>query len=1357
MGVGLFIPLPDEMASRFPPLGEEDDSPPHVTFLYVGEIPVGRRTEFLKIVQATFTQFRGPVTATLIGMEYFVNPDKERRVAVDLVQMDKDLSALKWNLRQALLDANFEVVDSFPLIYRPHVTLEYLTGLTEEYKGEVPGGSWSFDEMEIWGFPDIIPRVKLHTTPEGRVASQLWTPRIASPVKIAGLFLDKWGKYIDKKKDSEGNVHYEYGPRQVAKRNKEKAEQVEKLRKGISEVRAKVRKDLSSGSEETKLTALAVALMDETCERIGNDESASEGHFGVTGWKVKHVTFPKGKAVIKYVGKSGVKHEKTVDTGAVVKLLKEYTEGKKPNDKVLQVEDFDLTAEHVNSYLKPFDITAKDIRGFHANDTMRQKLGEARKNGKALPTDPKERKKLLKDEFLKALEETAEVVGHEPATLRSQYLVPGMEDTYLKDGAVPKSFKIASRPIPIDKSLIDAEVRDLIVDLKRELGRRHPQDEPLGQLAPNHAVLQKDLDRFSDALGVEGKNILVPVLRVTSVVSDSPQLLLSGGKGSMGSRPAIVLNLNGRYTTKALRESVEFMARDFRQMLLHEMTHVLDIQQKNRATTREVPRNIDPEKYYNDPHEVRAYMQEFVDKALEMAPKFADHFKGQEFIRYILLTNDTWKDVSPYLTERNKALMLKALYRSLIDGGYLSDADAAFRVATKSDGEREDEAAKDLIKPDPKKKPPRQDLRDHRVDPDRDGDLGGQSAETDPDLTLNFKRVAHKFLVKLGEVSPPPKVVGIKDAPEHKSGDYWQTEEKNWRGINSEGTAKTFDSKDEAKAFATGSGDASEDDEDTGSVLEKATKKVEELQGNHKTLQDKVNILESKYKSIKSDLADVAERFIETSDPKKRAKIEAEVKVLVDSLDPPVTMEEFTEDAYTLSDSTDDLQGMEREIKNAEKARLKAEKAHKGKAPKKEPEPEPETPPTETEPKSEPEPETVDQKEEVQAPHTPEAPEAGTDKGKKAPPPIPPEAKGKKAPAETPTEAPKDTKAPVETPKAPKTKKTKKPKNEIPVTDRAFPYAEKPKGAGANWKYDTVTTPRSKNFRDLIHGVYGDDPEEGKLRRDSAVSNYIDSLEKYEPDDPRRQKLKDQMGDVYLASILAGEDDPKVPGYPPPSKGTLTLIRVLHQNNTNNGQGEEFGNVILTGGTDIINAGTGPSREDLKDLLGDIDDDTLAEIIEHSYSGKGEHPYRKILEVFNGNTLSEEQRHSIRSMFWSSWMDDSGALAAAIRSTIPRKEKVKPEPEAVAAKLVEILKKDTEYQNKQQEYFDKVKKGEVPTDGDNKLLEEERIKAVDRSVESGDYEGHNIARAIVHGVAEGDYEDADDAFSIPTDPELLSD
>jgi len=251
----------------------------------------------------------------------------------------------------------------------------------------------------------------------------------------AGKFKDK--KEVPKADGSGKTTVYEYSDRQVALRNSEKAKRVEKLRGSLSKLRKQFTKDLGSKDPSTRLTALAVALIDATYERVGNDGSAEKGHFGVTGWTVDHVTFKGSKAHFEYVGKSGVKQKKVVDDPKIVSALKAATDSKAKGDKVLcDGDECTITASDVNAYLKPFDVTAKDLRGLHANEEMKTQLRAVREKGSELPTNQKEKKAQLKKEFTTALETTAGIVGHEPSTLKSQYLVGSIEDEYLKHGTV---------------------------------------------------------------------------------------------------------------------------------------------------------------------------------------------------------------------------------------------------------------------------------------------------------------------------------------------------------------------------------------------------------------------------------------------------------------------------------------------------------------------------------------------------------------------------------------------------------------------------------------------------------------------------------------------------------------------------------------------------------------------------------------------------------------------------------------------------------------------------------------------------------------------------------------------------------
>ena len=260
-------------------------------------------------------------------------------------------------------------------------------------------------------------------------------PKVAAG-RVAAKYKNK--KQVDKADGSGKTTVYEYSKGQVDHRNREKAKRIEGLKGNILKLRSKVQSDLTSDDPKTRLTALAISLMDETCERVGNDESVKErGHFGVTTLQAKHVKINGGKATLSYTGKSGVKHSKTVENSKTVSALKKALNGKSGTDTILcDGDDCTVRADDVNGYLKEYDITAKDIRGYRANDEMVKQLKEQRSKGKELPNDRKEKDEILKAEFTKALEATAEVVGHESSTLRSQYLVPKLEDSYVHDGTV---------------------------------------------------------------------------------------------------------------------------------------------------------------------------------------------------------------------------------------------------------------------------------------------------------------------------------------------------------------------------------------------------------------------------------------------------------------------------------------------------------------------------------------------------------------------------------------------------------------------------------------------------------------------------------------------------------------------------------------------------------------------------------------------------------------------------------------------------------------------------------------------------------------------------------------------------------
>lgn len=219
-------------------------------------------------------------------------------------------------------------------------------------------------------------------------------------------------------------------------RRQKKTVSVRKLAERIRGLRQKVSHDMDSDDEKQKLIATVVAVIDRTAERVGNDDSAKGGHVGVTGLQKKHVSISGDTVKLKYTGKSGVEHEKEFTDKRIAGVLKEYLKrAKESSDFLFTTKDgLKIKGPQVNNYLSEYEVTAKDLRGYAANHMVIQAL-----RGRDKSSDEAERKKTMSD----VLKQVAEKVGHGKGTLRKHYLLPGIEDEYVKRSKMP-SIKNAS-------------------------------------------------------------------------------------------------------------------------------------------------------------------------------------------------------------------------------------------------------------------------------------------------------------------------------------------------------------------------------------------------------------------------------------------------------------------------------------------------------------------------------------------------------------------------------------------------------------------------------------------------------------------------------------------------------------------------------------------------------------------------------------------------------------------------------------------------------------------------------------------------------------------------------------------------
>jgi GNAT superfamily N-acetyltransferase len=198
----------------------------------------------------------------------------------------------------------------------------------------------------------------------------------------------------------------------------------------IRSLRTNLRKDLKSDNDKDRLTALAISLMDKTAERVGNDESEANGHLGITGLSKRNVKVEGNTITLKYVGKSGVKHEKQFSDEGIANALKDAIANSQSKYVFETSDRFRIKNDRVNRYLSEYDISAKDLRGYSANQWIVSKLREV-KDKEILGDEAKRKKK-----FNEIVKSVAEKVGHGAPTLKKHYMLPSLEREWVNHGRI---------------------------------------------------------------------------------------------------------------------------------------------------------------------------------------------------------------------------------------------------------------------------------------------------------------------------------------------------------------------------------------------------------------------------------------------------------------------------------------------------------------------------------------------------------------------------------------------------------------------------------------------------------------------------------------------------------------------------------------------------------------------------------------------------------------------------------------------------------------------------------------------------------------------------------------------------------
>jgi DNA topoisomerase I len=234
----------------------------------------------------------------------------------------------------------------------------------------------------------------------------------------------------------------------------------------LPRVREQAQLDLGlPGLPRRKVLAAVVRLLELSLIRVGSDEYArSNGSFGLTTMRDRHVEVRGSSLEFKFRGKSGIPHTIKLGDRRLARVVKRCQD--LPGQELFQYVDDEGTVQDVdsgdvNEYLREIagdDFTAKDFRTWAGTVLAAMALQEF----EAFDSQTQAKKNVVR-----AIERVAERLGNTPSVCRKCYVHPVILDAYL------------------DGSMIDALRRRARQEMEASLGNLHPEEAAVMALLQN--------------------------------------------------------------------------------------------------------------------------------------------------------------------------------------------------------------------------------------------------------------------------------------------------------------------------------------------------------------------------------------------------------------------------------------------------------------------------------------------------------------------------------------------------------------------------------------------------------------------------------------------------------------------------------------------------------------------------------------------------------------------------------------------------------------------------------------------------------------------------------------------------------
>lgn len=283
-----------------------------------------------------------------------------------------------------------------------------------------------------------------YTDPEGQPVRDADTLVRIRSLAIPPAWTDVWictqtnGHLQATGRDQRGRKQYRYHPRWHATRDESKYERLVAFGLALPHLRARVEEDLARpGLPREKILATVVRLLEVMLIRVGNEEYArSNGSFGLTTLRDRHVEVDGATVRFAFRGKSGVRHRIDVRDRRLARIVARLQElpGQELFNYVEAGEVRSVDSADVNDYLREAmgeGFTAKDFRTF-AGTVLAAKALQA--------FEAFDSQAQAKRNVVAAIESVARRLGNTPSVCRQCYVHPAVVDAYL-DGTLMESLR----------------------------------------------------------------------------------------------------------------------------------------------------------------------------------------------------------------------------------------------------------------------------------------------------------------------------------------------------------------------------------------------------------------------------------------------------------------------------------------------------------------------------------------------------------------------------------------------------------------------------------------------------------------------------------------------------------------------------------------------------------------------------------------------------------------------------------------------------------------------------------------------------------------------------------------------------